>query len=132
MPAKRKSRALRVVLPLAIVLIAAAATAFYLRQRKPEPLVLSGTLEARTVNVGFYMGADPASAKRHEELFQQHWSKDTRAIKGFLFGTTREATDVVTSYASLGAHRVNIVLRQGPYDWEALDAFASDVMPQFA
>jgi len=87
---------------------------------------------ARTVNVGFYMGADPASAKRHEELFQQHWSKDTRAMKGFLFGTTREATDVVTSYASLGAHRVNIVLRQGPYDWEALDAFASDVMPQFA
>lgn len=43
---------------LAVVLLAAAtATLLYLRQqRKPKPLVLAGTLEARTVNVGSLVG----------------------------------------------------------------------------
>ena len=53
-------------------------------------------------------------------------------MTGFLRGTPREATDVVASYANVGAHRVNIALREGPYDWDALEAFASDVVPQFA
>jgi len=87
---------------------------------------------ARTINVGFYMGADAAGAKRHEELYQRHWSKDTRGMTGFLRGTPREASDVVASYANMGTYRVNIALREGPYDWDALEAFASDVMPQFA
>jgi alkanesulfonate monooxygenase SsuD/methylene tetrahydromethanopterin reductase-like flavin-dependent oxidoreductase (luciferase family) len=86
---------------------------------------------ARTINVGFYMGADEAAAKRHEELYQRHWSKDPRGLTGFLRGTPREATEVVTSYAKAGAYRINIALREGPYDWDALQAFASDVMPQF-
>ena len=86
---------------------------------------------ARTINVGFYMGADAAGAKRHEELYQRHWSKDPRGMTGFLRGTAREATDVVASYAKAGAYRVNIALREGPYDWDALEAFASDVLPQF-
>jgi hypothetical protein len=78
------------------------------------------------------MGADDGAAKRHEELYQRHWSKDTRGMTGFLRGTPRAATDVVASYAEAGAYRVNIALREGPYDWEALEAFASLVMPQFA
>jgi hypothetical protein len=86
----------------------------------------------RTINVGFYMGADPKDAKRHEERYQKHWSKDPRGVTGFLRGTAREATEVVASYGKAGAYRVNIALREGPYDWEALEAFASDVMPQFA
>ena len=85
----------------------------------------------RTINVGFYMGADAAGASRQEELYQRHWSKDTRGMTGFLRGTPRDATDVVASYAEAGAHRVNIALREGPYDWDALEAFASGVMPQF-
>jgi hypothetical protein len=86
----------------------------------------------RTINVGFYMGADQKSAKRHEELYQKHWSKDRRPLTGFLRGTAREATEMVASYAKAGTYRVNIALREGPYDWDALEAFASDVMPQFA
>jgi hypothetical protein len=39
---------------------------------------------------------------------------------------------VVASFVEAGAYRVNIALREGPYDWDALDAFASDVMPEFA
>jgi alkanesulfonate monooxygenase SsuD/methylene tetrahydromethanopterin reductase-like flavin-dependent oxidoreductase (luciferase family) len=87
---------------------------------------------ARTINVGFYMGADDAGAKRHENLYQRHWSNDTRGMTGFLRGTRREATGVIASYAEAGAYRINIALREGPYDWDALEAFASDVMPQFA
>src|SRR5439155_19855897 len=54
--AKRKGRPRRIVLPAVIVLIAAAATLLYLRGRKPAEIVLSGTLEARTVNVGSLVG----------------------------------------------------------------------------
>lgn len=53
--APKRSRA-RVVLPLAIVVLLGAGAVLFLRQRKPEPLVLSGTLEARTVNVGSLTG----------------------------------------------------------------------------
>src|SRR5436853_367695 len=56
MAPKRKGRARRVVLPLAILIIIAAVTFVFLRERKPEEIVLSGTLEARTVNVGSLVG----------------------------------------------------------------------------
>jgi alkanesulfonate monooxygenase SsuD/methylene tetrahydromethanopterin reductase-like flavin-dependent oxidoreductase (luciferase family) len=86
---------------------------------------------ARTINIGFYMGVDDRGAKRHEELYQRHWGRDTRGFTGFLRGTPREAASVIARYVDAGAHRVNIALREGPYDWEALEAFASDVIPQF-
>ena len=88
---------------------------------------------ARTINVGFYMGADAAAAKRQEAVYQKHWSSFTHGVvTGFLRGTTREAQDVIASYAEAGAYRINIAVREGPYDWDALEAFASDVMPRFA
>jgi hypothetical protein len=86
----------------------------------------------RTINVGFYMAADARGAKRHEELYQRHWSKDTRGMTGFLRGTAREAAGVVGAFVEAGAYRINIALREGPYDWDALEAFVTDVMPQFA
>jgi multidrug resistance efflux pump len=56
MAAKQKGRARRVVVPVLIVVIAAAATLFYLREQEPKEIVLSGTLETRTVNVGSLVG----------------------------------------------------------------------------
>jgi HlyD family secretion protein len=45
------------LIPLVVVaLIATAALAYMREQRKPKPLVLAGTLEARTVNVGSLVG----------------------------------------------------------------------------
>jgi multidrug resistance efflux pump len=44
------------VLPLVVLVIVGAATFVFLRERKPEEIVLSGTLEARTVNVGSLVG----------------------------------------------------------------------------
>ena len=87
---------------------------------------------ARTINVGFYMGVDASGVRRHEELYQRHWGKDRRGMTGFLRGTVREAADVVARFRDAGAYRVNIALREGPYDWEALEAFASEVVPAFA
>jgi HlyD family secretion protein len=52
-----KTSLLRIVLVAIVVAIAAAAALLYLREsRKPQEIVLSGTLEARTVNVGSLVG----------------------------------------------------------------------------
>lgn len=54
MPAGRH---LRKVVPLLLIATAAVATLLYMRrQNEPKPLVLAGTLEARTVNVGSLVG----------------------------------------------------------------------------
>jgi len=48
---------LKLIVPIVIIVIAALALLIYMRQRnQPKPLVLSGTLEARTVNVGSLVG----------------------------------------------------------------------------
>jgi alkanesulfonate monooxygenase SsuD/methylene tetrahydromethanopterin reductase-like flavin-dependent oxidoreductase (luciferase family) len=82
----------------------------------------------RTVNVGFYMGADARGAERAEAVFRSHWSPD-EPRKGFLRGTPEEAIEMVEAYRAAGVERLNIALRQGPYDWEALEAFAREVLP---
>ena len=56
MPAKPKKLVQRVVLLVVVLTAVAAALAFYLRRRMPQEIVLSGTLEARTVNVGSLVG----------------------------------------------------------------------------
>ena len=50
---------------------------------------------------------------------------------GFLRGLARSSTDMVAGYREAGVDQLNIALRAGPYDWDALAAFAEDVMPQF-
>ena len=86
---------------------------------------------ARTINVGFYMGADTRGAERAEERYQRQWGNDRRGFTGFLRGSAGQAAEVVAAFRDAGAHRVNIALREGPYDWDALDAFATEVIPQF-
>jgi alkanesulfonate monooxygenase SsuD/methylene tetrahydromethanopterin reductase-like flavin-dependent oxidoreductase (luciferase family) len=83
----------------------------------------------RTVNVGFYMGADARGAQRHETLFQAHWVKESRT--GFFRGTPQQVVERAGLYRDAGVQRLNIGLRQGPYDWEALHAFAEVVLPAF-
>ena len=55
MPSKRKV-VLRIVVALAVLTAAAAALLYVRKQQQPKPLVLAGTLEARTVNVGSLVG----------------------------------------------------------------------------
>jgi alkanesulfonate monooxygenase SsuD/methylene tetrahydromethanopterin reductase-like flavin-dependent oxidoreductase (luciferase family) len=84
---------------------------------------------ARTVNAGFYIGADERGAARGEGLYQSHFGKDPRG--GFLRGTAKQALEIVGAYREAGVQRLNIGLRQGPYDWEALHAYAEVVLPAF-
>jgi len=86
----------------------------------------------RTINLGFYMGANAGGTRRQEELYHRHCGRDPRGMTGFLRGTTREAGEVVARFRDVSVFRINIALREGPYDWDALEAFARDVMPAFA
>ena len=87
------------------------------------------TTIARSANVGFYMGADAQGAAAGGRLFRGHFGSDPRA--GFLRGTPDQVVDLVGAYRESGCQRLNIGLRQGPYDWEALLAYAEEVLPQF-
>jgi len=55
LPSKRNVL-LRVVVGLVVLAAIAAALLYVRKQREPKPLVLAGTLEARTVNVGSLVG----------------------------------------------------------------------------
>jgi alkanesulfonate monooxygenase SsuD/methylene tetrahydromethanopterin reductase-like flavin-dependent oxidoreductase (luciferase family) len=88
----------------------------------------------RTVNLGFYLGADAKGAARGEEIYQRHWGgrtdgRETRT--GWLRGTPKDVMEMVGQFEKLGCARLNIAFREGPYDWEALHAFADQVMPAF-
>jgi len=85
----------------------------------------------RTVNVGFYLGADARGAARQEEILHAQWGDELNRRKGFLRGTPKQAIDTVAAYRDAGVQRLNIAVRQGPYDWDALNAFAEDVLPAF-
>ena len=88
-----------------------------------------GRTIARTINVGFYMGADARGAARGEERYEREWGADARGLTGFLRGLPSRAADAVSAYRDAGVERLNIALRSGPYDWDALAAFAEQVIP---
>ncbi|MBI3030015.1 MAG: TIGR03560 family F420-dependent LLM class oxidoreductase [Candidatus Rokubacteria bacterium] len=85
----------------------------------------------RTVNVGFYMGATEKAAKRQQERMRAQWGATLeQRIGGFFVGTPRQVIDRVGEYKKAGAVRLNIALRM-PFDWEALHAYAEEVLPAF-
>ena len=84
---------------------------------------------ARTINVGFYMGADAKGAARGEERYQREWGADARGFTGFLRGTPSGAAEVVNEFRDAGVERLNIAVRSGPYDWDALAAFTEQIVP---
>jgi len=85
----------------------------------------------RTANAGFYLGADAAGAARGEKIYQSHYGNDRRARTGFFRGTPNDALELAARYRDAGCQRLNIAFRQGPYDWDALNAFANEVLPAF-
>jgi alkanesulfonate monooxygenase SsuD/methylene tetrahydromethanopterin reductase-like flavin-dependent oxidoreductase (luciferase family) len=84
----------------------------------------------RTVNVGFYLGADARGAARGDETFTHHWgTRGERAARtGHLRGTVVDARGMVDQFRALGCTRLNIAFRDGPYDWDALEAFAAEIV----
>jgi alkanesulfonate monooxygenase SsuD/methylene tetrahydromethanopterin reductase-like flavin-dependent oxidoreductase (luciferase family) len=85
---------------------------------------------ARTVNLGFYLGADAGGAARAERLFQEHWGGAEQRT-GWLRGTPKQTLDMLGAFRDAGCTRVNIAFREGPYDWDALHAFTEMVFPAF-
>ena len=89
-------------------------------------------LIARTVNVGFYMGTSPAGAARKRADFDRAYGARAEVQgPGMLFGTAAEVVERVGAYIDAGAQGLNIALR-APFDWDAIQAFSEDVIPQFA
>jgi alkanesulfonate monooxygenase SsuD/methylene tetrahydromethanopterin reductase-like flavin-dependent oxidoreductase (luciferase family) len=82
----------------------------------------------RTVNLGFYLGADARGAARAEEKFASHFSGDRAARTGYLRGLVKDARGMVDQFRALGCTRLNLAFREGPYDWEALEAFAAEIV----
>ncbi|MEE8443023.1 MAG: TIGR03560 family F420-dependent LLM class oxidoreductase [Dehalococcoidia bacterium] len=86
----------------------------------------------RTVNVGFWIGANQADAdaerKRYQELYGA--TADERS-GGQLFGTAKDAVDRIGAYVDAGAEGLNIALR-APFNWDALHSFMEEVVPAFA
>jgi alkanesulfonate monooxygenase SsuD/methylene tetrahydromethanopterin reductase-like flavin-dependent oxidoreductase (luciferase family) len=78
----------------------------------------------RTANVGFYMAADERGVKRQEQKLREHWGDESEQTGGSLRGTPAQAFEMVQAYREAGVQRLNIALREGPYDWEALEVFA--------
>ena len=86
----------------------------------------------RTVNVAFYLGTDTRGAARADERYASEWPGHVadNTPRGFLHGLARDAGGLLAGYRDAGVDQLNIALRAGPYDWDALAAFA-ELMPEF-
>lgn len=93
----------------------------------------SGADVLRTVNVAFYAGADPSSIERQEARYAQDWGGGTHGflVDGFLRGNVADAVPLLETYVEAGADRIILSVREGPYEWSALEAFADTVIPRF-
>lgn len=81
----------------------------------------------RSVNVGFYLGVDDASAKAKREALA---ATPHAVANGSLTGRTAQAIDRIGEYERAGADGLNIAFRP-PIDWDAYEAFIEDVLPVF-
>ena len=85
----------------------------------------------RSINLGFYMGANEAEAAELRAQFSDNWKGHKRPVqRGMLMGTASEVVDQLGTYADAGAENVNIAIRP-PFNWDALQKFTEDVMPKF-
>jgi F420-dependent oxidoreductase-like protein len=87
----------------------------------------------RTVNLSFHMAASPADAAKAEDEFRRTWgpASDVMRGRGVVVGLPDQAIDLVGRLGDAGAARVNIALRP-PIDWDALQAWANQVIPAFS
>jgi alkanesulfonate monooxygenase SsuD/methylene tetrahydromethanopterin reductase-like flavin-dependent oxidoreductase (luciferase family) len=83
---------------------------------------------ARSINLGFHMGADALRAARKRDAVYARLPESRR--HGELVGTPREVIDRVGDYVSAGIGQVNLGVPP-PIDWDALAAFTEEVMPAF-
>ena len=87
----------------------------------------------RNVNLSFHMAASATALPAAEAQYVSTWgpAAEVMRTRGVVIGTPDQAIDLVGRYAAAGAARVNIAIRP-PVDWDALHAWASEVIPAFA
>ena len=67
---------------------------------------------------------------RGEAIFAAHWGNRPER-KGFFRGLPKDALEMCQAYQAVGVQRVNLAFREGPYDFEAIQAFTETVLPAF-
>jgi len=82
----------------------------------------------RTLNLGFYMGVDEATAERKRRTIFATMDDELR--EGQIVGTVQQVTDRMGEYVVAGVNQVNVTVPP-PVDWDALHAFVEGVMPAF-
>ena len=87
----------------------------------------------KSVNLSFHLAASEAARPRAEEHARTVFGGaiDTWRERGLIMGTPDEAKELVAEYQDLGCDLLNIAIRP-PLDWEALEAWAREVIPAFS
>ena len=73
------------------------------------------------------MGRSAAESERYPAQYVKQVEKQA---DGQLFGTASEVVDPIDGHADAGAQGLNIALR-APFNFQALQAFAEEVLPAF-
>ena len=83
----------------------------------------------RAINVGFYMGVTPGEADAYRELIDASYLRPDEV----LLGTVDEVAAQVAAYRDAGAEQINLNVfgNRPPFDLEAIEQFAAEVIPQF-
>ena len=83
----------------------------------------------RSINLHMHMGANEADAKRIAEERGAALAQGGRAAAtGNVSGTPQQTIEILKTYEEAGADRISIALRP-PIEWDALQAFAEEVIP---
>ncbi|MPZ99877.1 MAG: TIGR03560 family F420-dependent LLM class oxidoreductase [Dehalococcoidia bacterium] len=83
----------------------------------------------RSINLHMHMGANEGDAQRIAESRGSALSRGGRApSQGAVSGTPQRAIETLKAYEEAGAARVSIAIRP-PVEWDALQAFAEEVIP---
>ena len=109
----------KIVLALVVLAGAAAALLFLRKQNEPKPLVLSGTVEARTVNVGSLVGG---------RVTRVHVDEGHAVVPGQVLVTLETETldrQIAEQHAAITTARANLAnVAAGPRDEEIRRAAA--------
>jgi F420-dependent oxidoreductase-like protein len=86
----------------------------------------------RTINLSFHMAAGPSHVEAANAGLHAAWGPGASRFEngGAVIGLPSQAIDLVGQLQDARAARVTIALRP-PLDWDALHAWANEVMPAF-
>jgi len=68
-------------------------------------------------------------SRRDDTESEDEVGGNSHGFTGFLRGTPPQAAELANEYREAGAEQLNIAVRGAPYDWDALGAFAEQVIP---